>query len=138
MLRWLLLLPVLLGFLSQEATAQIYINPGDGVSVAPGGYIYVDNWTDEPALVEVRLADGTLLAAVELPPHGWGQYQIPKSPALLGSSVTTKASNSKSSASSTNPIGTGSDGAARPCDADRDPLRRGDVRDVRDVSPPRR
>jgi len=131
MLRWLLLLPILLGFLSQDASAQIFINPGDGVSVAPGGYIYVDNWTDEPALVEVRLEDGTLLGVYELPPHTPGQFQIPKSPELLGTSVTTKASNSKSSASSTNPIGTGSDGAAR---AQRDPLGAGSLRAM---SPPR-
>jgi len=133
-MRWLLLLPLLLGFLSQDASAQIYINPGDGVTIAPGGYIHVDNWTGLPASVVIQLKDGTVLAAIELPPEGWCDFKIPNDPSLIGTSVTTSASNGVDKAKSTNPIGTSSDGAARLQDASWEPLHRSDVRDV---SPPR-
>jgi hypothetical protein len=134
MLRWLLLLPFLLGFLSQDASAQIYINPGDGVTIAPGGHIHVDNWTGLPATVVIQLSDGTVLAAIELPPEGWCDFKIPNDPRLLGTKVTTTATNGAETETSTNPIGTSSDGAARLPDASRESLQRSDVRDV---SPPR-
>lgn len=75
------------GFLTDTASAQVFINPPGG-SISPGGTIHVDNWTPDPVLVEIKLDDGTVIATDVIPGMGWRDYEVPNSADLIGRKIT--------------------------------------------------
>ena len=76
----------------------ISISPGDGGSVHPGGTVFVDNWTDDPAALKIVLEDGTVLFTATIPPQSVCDWQVPNLPILLGHRLTVTASAGATSA----------------------------------------
>lgn len=108
MSRWLFPLLFVLTLLTSLAKAQdnpiIAVNPGDGVPIKVGGYVYVDNWTPAPAAVTIKRADGTVVLELVVPPNGHVDIKLPNDKSLIGDKLTTTATNGTQSASATNPI----------------------------------
>ncbi len=83
--------PVPVAAEADDADPMISINPGNGGTVHPGGTIFVDNWTNQPASVEIVLDDGTVLFTGFIPAQSHHDYQVPNNPDLVGRKIKVKA-----------------------------------------------
>ena len=69
---------LLLCFMAGSADAQVFISSG-------GGFLHVDNWTDEPVVVGVEGADGEFIPIDIIPAWGWRDYPLP--PGVAGATI---------------------------------------------------
>ncbi|MBI5433173.1 MAG: hypothetical protein HZA52_10120 [Planctomycetes bacterium] len=106
--RWLLPFVFVLALFARFAPAQdheiITVNPGDGVPVAVGGWLHVDNHTSNFVWVQIKRADGSLVAEFGMAPKSVADYRVPKDASLIGQKLTTTATDGTHTATATNPI----------------------------------